>query len=210
MPPRKASSTFFPVTDSLKSEYPLHLYHPRYPFTANLTMVKPLVQAGQVFVMGYNHKDGAVNFWTISATATSVGKHPPLQANVIWSHQWAQGWTRFAFFTWGNENFFLKTNNWKPNVNIDHVNSDLTTGTNEVGTYLDLKDAQDLNIVHPFMVGPGDPYFLTYLAASGETTFNRFHGDCMGWTTVASLTTVKAATQIVPFRIGDNNFAMFV
>ena len=72
----------------------------------------------------------------------------------------AKGWTRFAWFTWGGQNFFLKTNTWKPNVNIDHMSSVLSQGSSEVGSHLDLKDAQKLDIVHPFIVGEGDPPFL--------------------------------------------------
>ena len=85
----------------------------------------------------------------------------------------------------------------------------MSAGTNEVGSHLKLKDDQELNIVHPFTVGPGDPYFLTYLAKTGESTFNRVHGDCLGWTTCATLKAVEGATQIVPYRIGETNFALY-
>lgn len=201
---------FFPISEELHTYPPLHFYHTRYPYTTDLTEVKPLVSQGQVFVIGYNGENGYVNFWTVSATSHSSGGKPPLVVENVWAHQWAKGWTRFAFFTWGNENYFLKTNTWKPNVNIDHISDVLSSGTNEVGSHLELKDDQKLNIVHPFMVGPGDPYFLTYLAASGESTFNRVHGDCLGWTTCAIMDCVKDAAQIVPYRIGDTNFALYV
>lgn len=201
---------FFPVNENLSNHHPLHFYHTRYPFTTDLTEVKPLVSQGQVFVLGYNHLDGSVNIWTVSATATSSGNLPPLAVDVVWAHQWAKGWVRFAFFTWGNENYFLKTNDWKPNVNIDHIWDDLAKGTNEVGSHLKLKDDQSLNIVHPFYVGPGDPYFLTYLASSGESNFNRVHGDCLGWSTCATITAPKDSTDIIPYRIGDVNFAVYV
>tara|TARA_B110000211_G_C14085829_1_gene556643 strand:+ start:2375 stop:3301 length:927 start_codon:yes stop_codon:yes gene_type:complete len=201
---------FYPITDDLKTEHPLHFYHTRTPLTTDLTEVKPLVSQGQVFVLGYNHLNGFVNIWTVSATSTSTGNQPPLAVDVEWAHQWAKGWTRFAFFTWGNENYFLKTNDWKPNVNIDHIWDDLSKGTNEVGSHLTLKDDQDLNIVHPFYVGPGDPYFLTYLEKTGESTFNRIHGDCMGWTTCATETGVPKTTQIIPYRIGESNFAIYL
>ena len=95
-------------------------------------------------------------------------------------------------------------------MNIDHIWDDLSKGTNEVGSHLDLIDDQDLNIVHPFYVGPGDPYFLTYLASTGQSTFNRIHGDCLGWTCNADVLCVKDATDIVPYRIGDVNFAIYM
>lgn len=200
---------FYPISKDLQTAYPLHFYHHRYPYTTGLTEVKTLVSQGQVFVLGYNGDNGYVNFWTVSATSRSEGNKPPLVVESVWAHQWAQGWTRFAFFTWGNENYFLKTNTWKPNVNIDHISDVLSSGTNEVGSHLKLKDDQTLNIVRPFMVGPGDPYFLTYLASTGESTFNRIHGDCLGWTTGATLNCVKNATHIVPYRLGDTNFALY-
>jgi hypothetical protein len=201
---------FYPITDAIKSEKPLHFYHTRYPYTTNLTEVKPLVSQGQVFVLGYNHTNGSVNIWTVSATATSTNGNPPLAVDVVWAHQWAKGWTRFAFFQWGNENFFLKTNDWKPNVNIDHIWDDLSKGTNEVGSHLTLIDDQSLNIVRPFYVGPGDPYFLTYLASTGESTFNKIHGDCLGWTICATVSCVTGASAIVPYRIGETNFAIYI
>ena len=109
---------FFPITNDLVSENPLHFYHHRYPYTTDLTEVKPLVSQGQVFVLGYNGENGYVNIWTVSATSTSDEGLPPLVVKTAWAHQWAKGWTRFAFFTWGNENFFLKTNVWKPKRKI--------------------------------------------------------------------------------------------
>lgn len=208
---RKEDGEFalYPVNDDLTVHYPLYFRHPRHPLTPNLTMVKPREALGQVFITGYDTVHGFVNNWTVSVTATSDGKHPPLAMEVVWAHQWAKGWTRFAWFTWGGQNFFLKTNTWKPNVNIDHMSSVLSQGSSEVGSHLDLKDAQTLDIVHPFYVGKGDPYFLTYIASSGATTLNRVHGDCMGWTTVADETTATGASHIVPWRTGEKNFLVY-
>jgi hypothetical protein len=62
-------------------------------------------------------------------------------------HAAAPGWTRFAFFQYGGANFFLKTNTAKSNVNIDHFNDVLSMGTVEIGSKLDLPDAQTLNNV---------------------------------------------------------------
>jgi hypothetical protein len=200
---------FVPVSDLLESAPALKFVHPRAPFTTGLTTVAMLSSLGQVFFMGYNGENGDVNIWTLSVTATSSSKQPPLAANVAWAHQWAKGWTRFAFFTYGGENFFLKTNTWKPNVNIDHISSALATGTNEVGSYLDLKDAQKLDLVRPFYAGNGLPHFLTYIASSGVTTLNRVHGDCMGWTTVFEGRTENNAQQIVPYAIGDTTYLIF-
>jgi hypothetical protein len=201
---------FFPIGADLSAKDHITFRHPRVPVTYNFTMVKPLVALGQVFFIGYNGEDGTINSWTLDVTATSMPGKPPLAATPVWAHQWAKGWTRFAFFTWGGENFFLKTNTWKPNVNIDHLQNTLSQGSNEVGSYLHLKDDQTLNIVHPFAMENGEPYFLTYLEGSGESTFNRFHANCLGWTTVASITAVTGAKHIVPYRIGSTNLALYV
>ena len=86
----------------------------------------------------------------------------------------------------------------------------MSQGTNEVGSHLTLKDDQTLNIVHPFEVGPGEPHFLTYLAETGESNFNRIHGDCLGWTTCATIQLQKNVQQIVPFRLGDVNYVLYL
>jgi hypothetical protein len=39
-------------------------------------------------------------------------------------------------------------------------------------------------------------------------TLNRFHSDCMGWTTVASLNTKPNATHIVPLTAGKDSFLL--
>lgn len=201
---------FFGVSDELKTSESLHFYHTRYPYTTDLTEVKALVSQGQVFILGYNGANGYINFWTVSAVSRSSGNTPPLVVENVWAHQWAKGWTRFAFFTWGNENFFLKTNTWKPNVNIDHISDVLSAGTNEVGSHLHLANDQTLNIVHPLILGEGEPYFLTYLASTGESTFNRVHGNCLGWTTCATLEAAKNITQIVPYSLGDKQLVLYV
>jgi len=202
---------FVPVSDMLESAPALKYSHPRAPLTSGFTTVAMLSALGQVCFFGYNGENGDVNLYTLSVTATSSAKQPPLVGHNVWSWQWAKGWTRFAFFTFGGENFFLKTNTWKPNVNIDHIPSAaFSTGTNEVGSYLELKDAQKLDIVRPFYAAGALPHFLTYIASSGVTTLNRIHGDCMGWTTVAESRTQTAAQQIVPYAIGNTTYLIMV
>jgi hypothetical protein len=201
---------FFPIGDDLSTKEHMIFRHPRVPVTYSFTMVKPLVALGQVFFIGYNGEDGTINSWTLDVTGTSEPGKPPLAATPVWAHQWAKGWTRFAFFTWGGENFFLKTNTWKPNVNIDHLQNTLSQGSNEVGSYLSLKDDQKLNIVHSFAMENDEPYFLTYLEDSGESTFNRFHANCTNWSTVSTITAVTGVKHIIPYRIGDTNLAMYI
>ena len=83
----------------------------------------------------------------------------------------------------------------------------LSTGTAEVGTNLSLKDAQKLQIVQPFYLGNGDPYFVTY-KSNGEVTLFRFHSDCLGWTQVADLSSKSGASQMVPLATGGKVFLL--
>jgi hypothetical protein len=119
----------------------------------------------------------------------------------VWSHYWAKGWTRFAFFQYGGENFFLKTNAVKPNVIIDHILDDLS-GTVSVGTHLDLRAAQRLDFVRSLDPPDLGPHFVTY-EKTGETTVNRIRSDCLGWATVASFSSKENAGHVVPLVAGD-------
>lgn len=168
------------------------------------TTIKIFTQFGQVVFLGYNGTNGYVAIYTLAVTAISTDPEvPPLLMTPVWSHQWAKGWTRFAFFQLGGENFFFKTNTWKPNVNIDHVLDDLSAGTTEVGTRLSLYAAQELNNVEPFVLGSADPHFVTYISKSGEVTLNRFHSDCLGWTNMGKLNTRTGAGSVVPISTAD-------
>ena len=186
------------------------------------TTVKPFVRQGQVAFLGYRDDTGYVALYTaavIPAVAADATKAPILMLPV-WAHQWAKGWTRFALFQFGGANFFLKTNTWKPNVNIDHIQDQLSAGTVEVaslvgaeattGQLQDLKDAQSLTTCAPFTFGGGDPYFATYLAKTGEITLNRFRGDCLGWTTVASLNGKQGGKLLTPVSVSPTSLYLIV
>ena len=107
-------------------------------------------------------------------------------------------------------NFFLKNSIWKPNVNIDHVFDALAEGTNEVGSHLRLIDDQILNTGSSFYGGSGRSPFSYLLANTGESNFNRVHGNCLGWTACATITATKRTTQAVPYRIVNSNYAPYV
>jgi hypothetical protein len=200
---------FFPVSDDLTLLPPYRYSRPHEPgSTAGFSVVKPITIFGAVYYLCYSSENGTVSIYSLAVTATSPAGTPPLFSNYVWLHTWARDWTRFAFFQLGGENFFLKTNTGKLNVNIDHIQDDPSLGTVEVGTQLELENALELDIVRPFYLGGGDPYFLTYMK-DGTTTFNRFQGDCQGWRTQARLTTVSGATQIVPIQSGDRCCVLF-
>jgi hypothetical protein len=198
---------FYAVEHDLSLSKPyVHFDNHGPPVTRGYTTVKPFEYYGQVGLLAYNGSDGAVAIYNISVTAESDGGVPPLAQRAQWSHLWADGWTRFAMFQFGGSNFFLKTNTAKPNVNIDHIMSTPQNGTVEVGTHLKLTDAQTLNLVEPFVLPGGQPYFATYIKKSGKLTCNHFHADCKGWTTVASLTAKTGAGQMVPLSLAGKNY----
>lgn len=207
--PKQGILWLYSVADDLStSKKPFEFFRNHEPsLSQGFSTVKSFVSFGQVVYLGYNITNGYVAMYTLSVTATSPADTPPLQMTPAWAHKWAPGWTRFAFFQLGGENFFLKTNIAKPNVNIDHIMDGLSTGTAEVGTNLNLTDAQKLSLVEPFYLGNGEPYFVTYLS-SGKVTLYRFHSDCLGWTQVASLTSKSGATQMVPLMTGGKVFLL--
>ena len=186
------------------------------------TTLKPFVVQGQVAFLGYNGTNGYVAIYTAATIpmARADSDKPAIQFLPVWAHMWAKGWERFAMFQFGGSNFFLKTNTWKPNVNIDHVLDQPSAGTVEVGSLLgpegttgqlqDLKDSQTLTSCEPFIFGNGDPYFVTYISASGATTLNRFHGDCLGWTTVASLTAETGGKLVTPVVVSPDSVFLVI
>jgi hypothetical protein len=189
----------FSFGDGLSVSEPYEYYRTREPApTVGFTTVKSFTCFGQVLLLGYDIDDGRVAMYKVSVTATSPPAIPPLRISHVWAHQWSKGWTRFAFFQFGGETFFLKTNVVHQNVNIDHVLDDLS-GTAEVGTHLDLWHAKQLHTVQPFSMENGDPYFVTY-ERTGEITLNRFHGNCLGWSRAGTYKSIEGATHVVPTR----------
>jgi hypothetical protein len=201
--------SFFPLDDQLASRRPYDYQRRREPgITKGFSVAKPIVLDGAVYYLGYSFDGGQVHIYSLAATATSAPSSAPLVSEPVWIHEWARKWTRFAFFELGGETFFLKTNVGKLNVNIDHVRDEPADGTVEVGTYLKLEDALDLEVTESFYLGGGDPYFVAYLQ-SGKTTVNRFDGNCLGWTQQAQTETVKDATRIVPVQTGEKCLLLF-
>lgn len=201
--------SFIPLTDELGTKPPYQYSRRRDPgMTKGFDVTSPVVINGAVYYLCYSFDGGQVYIYSLDVVASSPPSRAPLISKPVWLHQWARRWTRFAFFELGGESYFLKTNVGKLNVNIDHIQDNPADGTVEVGTYLDLEDALDLDIVRAFYLGGGNPYFVTYMK-SGKTTLNRFNGDCRGWTTEARLDTVAEATQIVPIQSGEICYLLF-
>jgi hypothetical protein len=200
--PKAGAFELLAITDDLSLSKPLRYSREREPgATQGFTTLKAFTTFGQLAILGYNFDDGHVAIFRLSVRTTSPPGVPPLWLTPVWSHYWAKGWTRFAFFQFGGENFFLKTNVLRPNVNIDHVLDDLS-GTVPVGSHLDLHAADRLDIVHPLDLAGEGPHFVTY-QKTGETTVNRIRSDCLGWTRVASFRSKENAAHVVPYVLGS-------
>ena len=212
----KGNLSFFPVTSDLTAPKPPFSYsHKRVPLTANFTVCEPIVINDLLYVLMYSFKTGDVNIWSLNVTPYPPAGSPPgtpaLNILPVWVHQWAKSWDKFAFFYMGGESFFFKINfGPKLNVNIDHILDDPSEGSVEVGTWMQnqLTDPTKIDIVEPFTMGAGEPYYVTY-RNDGSTDWFRIHVDCQGWTKEASGSTVASATQVVPYQVGDDRFALF-
>lgn len=195
---------------SLSKPYEFYRNH-ELALSQNFSTLKFFVQFGQVVALGYRD-DGYVAVYTAGIVNTSPAGYPPLLMTPIWSHMWAPGWTRFAFFLLGGEPFFLKTNTKKLNVNIDHVLDTLISGTAEVGTLLQnqLPDALKITNVEPLLLGNADPWFVTYISPTGAATLNRIHADCLGWTQGASFKAPTGSTTVTPLTAGGQTLLVFI
>ncbi len=192
--------SFFRIEGDLSLKY-LYKYQKTYgDVTTGFTTIAPFSYRYGVYYVSYNKENGNVNYSRLTVPANNS-----LYSSKIWSDKWAKGWTRFAFFKMGGENFFLKTNTVYRNVNIDHIMSDPTQGSHPVGTHLDL--TQDLNIVMPFALPGGNPYFVAY-RNNGKTKFNRINGNCLGWVQEAAITVKENCNSMVPFTLGDKNYLL--
>ncbi|HTB12044.1 MAG TPA: hypothetical protein VK752_10745 [Bryobacteraceae bacterium] len=205
---------FYSVNADLSVSPPYLFVLPRNTPSKGFTEVAPFSSIGQQFVLGYDHDTGHVANFSVAVISSSAGGVPPLLALNIWDHHWAKNWTCFAFFQLGGANFFFKINRVEGkvnNVNIDHIQDNPAMGTVEIGTYLQekLPDALSISIVAPVPWDDGEPYLLTYIASSGATVVYRIHADCQGWTSLNASTTIKGATQAVPYRIGNATYVLF-
>jgi len=187
---------------------PFEYFRARQPgITVGWTTVKAFTYQRALHICGYGYETGEVILLKVAVTPTSEGGAPPLDVETTWSWTWAKGWTRFAFFQIGGENFFLKTNLLKPNVNIDHLSDDPGRRSSEIGTHLTLADAATLTSCDPFLLADGHPGFTT-CRPDGHITFNRVHPDCRGWTTEATLEAAFGPTHLVHWRTSNRAFVL--
>ena len=165
------------------------------------------------YVLGYDVTTGRVENFSVVVVPTSAGGVPPLLATNVWFHQWAKGWTHFAFFQLGGSNFFFKINRLNPqklNVNIDHMQDNPAMGSIEVGTQLQsvLPDVLTIDIAAIIPWAYGEPYLFTYVAATGSANVYQVHADCLGWTLEVSKTLITGASLAAPYQIGNTSYVL--
>lgn len=201
---------FYKVAADLSVSAPYPFVLPRNTPTKGFTTVGAFTAINQQFVLGYDFATGQVAIFSVVVTPTSIGGVPPLLALDVWYHQWAQGWTHFAFFQLGSANFFFKINTAKLNVNIDHIQDTPSLGTVEVGSYLQaqLPDALVISATAAIPWADGEPYLLTYIASSGSTAVYRIHGDCQGWSSLNASVAEKGASLVVSYRVAGTSYAL--
>lgn len=178
------------------AEYARNYGHP----TTGLTTIAPYSYRGEMLLLGYDMGNGLVSIYRFEVTAEAA-----LTVNLLWSHQWSEGWTRFSLFQLGGENFFLKTNLQHKTVYIDHLCDDPTQGSHPVGRHLPLPI--DLTATTLFALG-GEHYIATYRGGDGSATLERLHDDCQGWSQAASFTAVTAGNRIVPLMKDNTRFLL--
>ncbi len=202
---------FYGVNADLSVTPPYLFSLPRNTPSKGFTDIGPFTAISQQYILAYDTNTGHVANFSVAVTPTSTGGVPPLLALNVWDHHWAKSWTKFAFFQLGGANFFFKINIGKINVNIDHIQDTPSLGTVEVGSYLQgqLPDALKINITAIVPWSGGEPYLLTYIAATGATVVYRIHADCQGWTSLNASTTVTGSTQVVPYRAGGVSYVLF-
>lgn len=202
---------FYRIAPDLTVSKPYTFYFARNTPTHGFTTVGVYSSLSQITFTGYSFDTGIVANFSLAVTPSSADGTPPLLAQNVWYHQWAKGWTRFAFFQLGGSNFFFKINTAKLNVNIDHMQDNPAMGSVEVGSYLQAQLPDALNVTNTAHIPwtNGEPYLLTYIASSGATVVYRIHADCQGWTSLAACTTEKNAALTIPYRIGDHSFVLF-
>jgi len=201
---------FFRVASDLTVSPPYSFAAPRNTPTHGFSNVAAYTSLGQIAITGYSFDTGTVANFSLAVTSSTRDGTPALLAQNVWYHQWAKGWTRFAFFQLGGANFFFKINTAKLNVNIDHMQDNLAMGSVEVGSYLQdqLPDALAITSTAIVPWPGGEPYLVTYIAPSGATAVYRIHADCQGWTRLHTCITEKHVAQLIPYRAGGVSLAL--
>ncbi|MFM0336856.1 hypothetical protein [Paraburkholderia fungorum] len=201
---------FVALKDDLTLSRPTDYSRTRPPaVTPGWTEAYPVTYLSKQYLVSYDSVNGGVNLFSLVIVGSNADP-APIEVDNVWAWSWAKGWTRFAFFTLGGENFFLKTNTARLNVNIDHLNLDPNTRSSEVLTFAQnaLPNAASLEIVRPFTLTGGAPGFLVYQSGQPIQFYNIWP-NCQGWDNEAQLPATTGLTQIVIYAINNQSYALF-
>jgi len=173
------------------------------PAQPGLTLVQPYLYRGTPYLLGYNtNVSKANNVFTYQLGPAST---KPIASQALGAWTWANGWTRFAFFQFGGEWFFIKTNTAYKTVFLDHAWDDPSTyPSHPVAEKLPLN--QNLQAVVATTL-EHFPYFITYLP-NGAATVNQVWGDGTGWTTTSSTKLQPKASLVLSFTIGTAPYVL--
>ena len=178
--------------------------------TQGFSEVTPIVITGLLYVLGYDKSKGTVAIFSLDVISKSPEKGvPPLNMLNVWYHQWAAKWENFAFFTLGQSNFFFKINKGKLNVNIDHILDNPSVGSVEIGSYLQHKMPNALEVILSASIPweNGEPYLATLDGTTNLLDIYRIHADCQGWTKLGT-TQTNSGTIMISYRIEDTSYIL--
>ena len=164
------------------------------------TVVKPLQYRGAVFFLAYNSAKGAVSKYQITEIKSTIS------ISQTWSDRWAEQWMRFAFFQFGGENFFIKTNMHYKKVNIDHLMDDLNEGSHPVLDEIAPSYMKEAIDVKTFSDKYGNAFFAV-AQSDGDISVNQVHPNCLGWTEQCS-TSLTAASSMLPYQVADAQYLL--
>ncbi|MAD46617.1 MAG: hypothetical protein CMI02_19055 [Oceanospirillaceae bacterium] len=159
------------------------------------TMVQPLSYRYDNFIVLYNQASGDVAKYQMQIPAYhGVGMQQ------TWSDIWAKTWNRFAFFSFGGENFFIKTNLSHEKVNIDHFMDGLDQGSHPVLSEQADNDMLNAQTVVTFQDAKGEAFFAV-CSDAGKVIVNRIFPNCEGWDTLCSSDSGAGIRSAVPVVI---------
>jgi len=202
---------FYEITDDLSlSKNPYLFFNKRDWKTQNFTTVEPMVSLGLMYIICYDSGMGTVAAFSLDVISQTTNDIPPLNMLNVWYHHWAKYWENFVFFQFGQSNFFFKINKGKLNVNIDHMQDNPSQGSVEIGSWLQdkLPNAIDVSLATKVQWKYSTPHFLTFNPKAQIAGLYRIHADCQGWTKLDEVT-IQQASILCSYQIGQTSYVLF-
>jgi hypothetical protein len=202
---------FYEIAEDLSlSENPYLFFNKRDWKTQNFTTVEPMVSLGLMYIVCYDSEMGTVAVFSLDVIAQSANGIPPFNMLNVWYHHWAKYWENFVFFQFGQSNFFFKINKGKLNVNIDHMQDNPAQGSVEIGSWLQdkLPNAIDVSLATKVDWEYSTPHFLTFNPKLQIADLYRVHADCQGWTKLDQVS-IAQATILCSYQIRQTSYVLF-